>query len=82
MDEKSDSELSLTPSMSSEWSSPSKYKTTSDRSLPEEFKLEEQKLNYQNTLSKIKNKSRLYLGIPKELYFIVYIIIKHTHRTE
>lgn len=81
-DEKSDSELSLTPSMSSAWSSPSKCKTTSDSSLPEEFKLEEQKLNYQNTLSKIKNNSRLYLGIPKELYFLVDIIKKHTHTTE
>lgn len=83
LEDQSDSEMTFTPpSTASEWPSPSKSKTTSDSSLPEELKLEDHKLNYQNTLSKIKKYSRLYLGIPKELYFLIEIIRKHTHITE
>ncbi|XP_063835196.1 uncharacterized protein LOC135084323 [Ostrinia nubilalis] len=81
-EEKSDSEISLAPSLSSEWPTPTKCKTTSDSSLLEELKLEDQKLYYYNTLSKIKKNSRLYLGIPNGLYFLVHIIKKHTHITE
>ncbi|XP_060810185.1 uncharacterized protein LOC132904272 [Amyelois transitella] len=63
-------------------SSPYKIsKTTSDTSSQEEFKKVE-KLNLLSTLSKIKSKLRLYIGLPKELHFLLELIEKHANISE
>nr|XP_049706943.1 uncharacterized protein LOC126056809 [Helicoverpa armigera] len=63
--------------------SPSKTsmsKTTSDSSLQDEHK-KLQKINLQSTISKIIDKPKLYIGINKNLYFIIDLIKKHTDIT-
>ncbi|XP_041988815.1 uncharacterized protein LOC121740242 [Aricia agestis] len=82
-----DSDTSCAPSLAGsaveQDYSPSKTsmsKTTSDTSLQAEHnKLE--KINLQSTLSKILNKPKLYIGITKNLYFIIDLIKKHTDIT-
>lgn len=82
-EDQSDSEISFTPSVSGSTSqdfSPIKV-TTSDSSLPEEIQ-RDKKTNLENTILKIKKKPRLYIGIPKELYFLLNIIQTQTNISE
>ncbi|KAA5649494.1 transposase family protein [Pseudomonas aeruginosa] len=39
-------------------------------------------MNVLTTLSKVKNKQRLYIGLPQELCFIIGLIEKHTNVSE
>lgn len=82
-----DSDTSCTPSVAGSTVeqdySPSKTsmsKTTSDGSLQDEHK-KLQKINLQSTISKIIDKPKLYIGINKNLYFIIDLIKKHTDIT-
>ncbi|XP_022823544.1 uncharacterized protein LOC111354348 isoform X2 [Spodoptera litura] len=56
-------------------------KATSDASLQAERKKFE-KINLKSTLSKIINKPKLYIGLSKNLYFLIDLIKKHTNLTE
>ncbi|KAL4721003.1 hypothetical protein ACJJTC_016774 [Scirpophaga incertulas] len=55
-------------------------KTASDTSLQYEYKKLE-KRNLQST-SKIRNKPKLYIGLPKNVYFLIDLIKKHTDLSE
>lgn len=89
MEDKYESDESCAPSMagmtaesdSSPYKMSSQSKTTSDTSSLEELKAAE-KLNLRSTLSKIKNKPRLYLGVPKNLYFLIDLIERHSKVSE
>lgn len=75
IEEKYDSNTSCTPSITgstveheySQYTLSSPSKITSDTCSQEEY----QKLNLPNTIAKIKKKPKLYIGLPKELYFLI-----------
>lgn len=56
----------------------SQSKTTSDGSTSQEEFIK-QKINLVATLAKVKNKPRSYIGVPKDLYFLIDLIKKHTN---
>lgn len=59
----------------------SQSKTTSDGSTSQEEFIK-QKINLVATLAKVKNKPRSYIGVPKDLYFLIDLIKKHTNISE
>ncbi|XP_030031027.1 uncharacterized protein LOC115447884 isoform X2 [Manduca sexta] len=78
-EENCESDISCTPSLvgSTDDHESSPYKVPSLSEVVEECK-KVQKLNLQSTLSKIQNNPKLYIGLPKELYFLIYLLVSHT----
>lgn len=80
-EDKYESDESYAPSIAGSTVTSRQSKTTSDASFQEEFEKVE-KVHLLSTLSKIKSKPRLYIGLPKELYFLIDLIEKHTNISE
>ena len=87
-EELSDSDLSLhTPPVTHPESSPSTHslqiKSTTDCSEIDEEKQKQKSVEtVQNTIKKIKNKPRFYIGVPKNCYYIIDIIINEINIPE
>lgn len=79
-DEKSDSDISSTSSHSSFFEPPSPSSVTdSDSSITGTNANIQQQMCLKNTMCLIQKKPLMYIGIPKECYFLIHILHKHTN---